>query len=262
VSVSFGQAQEIFSAQAGRFLTETHVITNPDFEESMKWCLTLAVLAAALPAGAQTLETSVGVSSAYMWRGLSLDTRPVVQPAVTAQFGRTPFSVGAAVTLESVAFGGLADFSVWWEAGVQAGPVTLAVGAAGLLETEAAASTVEAYAMASLPVTGSLTASAEFYRDVRLTGGVYAQADLVQEVTGTPFSVSVGAGWSAGQSGVGEYFGGSGFTHVQGSFGYGGGVGPVAVELSLNGQHGIDSASPRRRFWLAAEVGWSVESGR
>ncbi len=109
----------------------------------------VAALATATPASAQvTLGWDVAGFSSYVWRGVTLSGKPVIQPDVylTIPVGKASITAGGWGSIEvgkydggDISEGGgtgsfnLTEFDWWGEIGIPAGVATLTAGATGYI---------------------------------------------------------------------------------------------------------------------------------
>ena len=234
--------------------------------------LAAAGLAAAAPAAAQapSLAASVGVHSAYVWRGTSVTNRPVVQPEVALSlpsFGGA-LSLGAFASIEPGRYDGLRDLSesgddaavdvaeyqLWLEYGRGLGPLEVALGAtsyrfpndAGLTSLS---NTSEVYGTATLAI--PLRPSVGVWYDVDKVKGAYVEAALSYDTRlflVLPVTVGAAAGFNAGQeidfdSDELANFAERGLTHTEVSLSSSFGIGSLSVTPSAQAIFGRDLAT-------------------
>ncbi len=198
----------------------------------MRLPVRLSVLAIGLAVGSGAdlaaqaeLRASLGSFSGYLFRGLTLTSRPVVQPTATlvVPAGRVTLSLGGWANVEAGRYnaptdlseggGGAAmdvtEFDWTAEAAGQFGKATVAVGSIGYLFPNPSAvspvfnstlNTVEIYSRVSLAV--PLAPSFGLYYDVSKIKGAYFEGAVAHALpVGGDKSLALGlvAGWSAGQ---------------------------------------------------------------
>jgi hypothetical protein len=183
----------------------------------------------AVAAYAQTeIGADVGLFSSYVWRGLSLTNKPVMQPAVWASIpaGGASITLGLWSTVDLGQYddpnddisesGGtssfnLAEYDPYAEVSFSAGKVTLTGGGtayiypndfpAGTVGLNSDFNTVELYAKAALDAT--LSPFINLYYDVDKVEGAYIEGGVSHSFGASEkVSIDVGAtaGFSAGQS--------------------------------------------------------------
>ena len=263
--------------------------------------IALVVLApAAAPLAAQErplLAADVGVHSAYVWRGISLTNRPVVQPAVSLSlpaFGGA-WTVGGFASIEPARYDGLRDLSqsggaaamdvaeydAWLEYGRSVGPMALTLGATtyrfpNASGSTAASNTVEAYGTVALAV--PLSPTVGVWYDVDAVRGAYVEASVSHDVhalLAVPLTVGAAAGFNAGQELTLDpaqlaNFAERGMTHAALSLSSSLGVGPIAVEPAAHVVFARDAATrlaePGRergtKLWFGTTLSWASGARR
>jgi hypothetical protein len=228
-------------------------------------------LVCAMPARAQTeVGADVGVFSSYVWRGLSLTNKPVLQPAVyiSIPVGSASITVGGWSNIDIGKYddlnddksesGGLsafnfAEFDPYGEVSFTVGKATLTGGVLGYIYPNSATApndfglitkdfnTVEIYGKGSLDV--PLSPSVSIYYDVDKIKGAYIETGLSHSFPASEkISVNLGAlaGFSAGQgvnhSDLTEFasFADDGLTHVDLSGGLSFSAGALSFEPALH----------------------------
>ncbi len=242
-------------------------------------------LVLALPAsgGAQlALEARATVASAYVWRGLTLVNRPVVQPEATLSAG--PLSLGFWANVEparytggdhlSVLAGrrapGVTELDPFVEVTRAIGAVTVAAGAGGYLYTHAAGcetepNTAELYGR--LELAGAVPLQLAGYYDLHSVRGLYLEAAAERPLPGWPaLVVGALAGAGLGEAAGPEtyYFDRDGVTHVELSARLPVRVGPVELSPFARLALGLDPATrvvaPERtraaKLWGGLSLTW------
>jgi hypothetical protein len=256
--------------------------------------LAAGALAVAAPLAAQSgpsLEANVGVHSAYVWRGINVTNRPVVQPELALSlpsFGGA-LTAGAFASVEPGRYDGLRDLSesgddaavdvaeyqLWLEYGRGLGPVEVALGAttyrfpndAGLTSTS---NTSEVYGTVALAI--PLRPSVGVWYDVDKVRGAYVEAAVSYDTRlflVVPVTVGAAAGFNAGQEisfDTDELanFAERGMTHTELSLSSSFGVGRLTVTPSAQAIFGRDVATrliePGResdaKYRIGATIGW------
>lgn len=228
--------------------------------------LATALLLIAPAASAQvTVGADLGLHSAYVWRGLTLSSKPVAQPDLWLSL---PVGASGAVTVggwanvelgkyddaDEISEGGglagpdLTEFDWWAEYAHSFGQAELVVGATGYVYPNDAgitsdANTIELYARMGLANVLSPRISA--YYDVDKIKGLYLEGTLGYDVpVSETLAISLGAlaGLSAGQ-GVNEddtnesfNFFENGLTHVDLSASTEFAAGPLAISPAFHFQ--------------------------
>jgi hypothetical protein len=218
----------------------------------------LVAAGAAVGVGPIQAQTTVGADlylySSYVWRGLSLTNKPVLQPDlyVTIPAGNASITAGGWASIDLGKYddpvndisesGGtsafnFAEFDWWGEVSYPVGKATLTGGVTGYLypNDESAAgfpglltkanNTVEVYAKAALDA--PLSPKVAFYYDVDKVKGAYFEGGITYALPASEkVSVNLGAlaGFSAGQDADEDAFGipqaeffnfrDNGFTHL------------------------------------------------
>ena len=262
------------------------------------------VLAAALatfgfvaPAWAQVeLSTELGVFSDYVWRGLSLSNKPVLEPDVSLLFtaGKATITGGGWANIEigqydgpdDISEGGglssfdLTEFDPYAEVSVPAGKATLTGGITGYIYPNDAgltsdANTVELYASVGLDT--PLAPTVGIWYDLDKIKGAYIEAGVSHSLPVSPnVALDLGAlaGFSAGQ-GISDdpdesfNFNDDGLTHLDFSVGSTFAAGPVSigptVHLIYNNDDftKITSATSDSDFkvWFGVSFGWARSFG-
>lgn len=182
----------------------------------------LGLGAAASSAAEVTVGADAGFHSAYVWRGISLTNRFVVQPDfwVTVAPGAVSLTGGVWANIEPRRYdgedeisesGGESSFDVaevdWWlDAAFEAGPATLTVGATGYVFPNDAGltdelNTMELYFKAAFD--SPISPKVNIYYDVDEVKGLYAEAGIGYTAEmDESFSATFGAlvGYNEGQS--------------------------------------------------------------
>jgi len=258
----------------------------------------VALAASAAPAAAQTeLGITAGFYSAYVWRGLSLTNKPVLQPDINLSFplGGASLTVGGWGNVELGAYddaeddisqgGGasfnLTEFDPYAEIGFTAGKAELAIGGVGYIypNDEGATSdfnTWEVYGKIGLdaPLAPSLAA----YYDIDKIKGLYIEGSLSHDIPLGPKALTIGAlaGWNLSQGpndddpDEGVNFADKGITHVDLSASIEFGAGPFSITPALHGVFAIDDAtkvtSPSNtdkgfKLWGGVAISWGKAFG-
>ncbi len=194
-----------------------------------------SALLLALPVSASAqlaLETRVTLASAFVWRGLTVVNRPVIQPEVTLSAG--PAALGLWTNIEPVRYTGEDDLSAlggrrapgvtevdpFVEVSREVGGISVAAGAIGYLFTHAAGyetlpNTAEVYGRFELGAPLPLELAA--YYDLHAVRGLYLEAGVEHPLPGwralvVGARIGAGLGEAAGPETV--YFERDGLTHV------------------------------------------------
>jgi hypothetical protein len=255
-----------------------------------------ALLLAAPAASAQvTVGADLGIHSAYVWRGLTLTSKPVAQPDLWVSL---PVGASGAVTVggwgnielgkydgaDEISEGGgeggpdLTEFNWWAEYAHSFGQAELVLGAVGYIYPNDAgitddANTIEVYGRLGLAHLLSPRISA--YYDVDKIKGFYIEGSLGYDVpVSESFSISLGAlaGLSAGQ-GVNEddpdeffNFAENGLTHIDLSASTEFAAGPLAITPAFHFQISSDEATkfnkPSKpdesvKVWFGVTLSWA-----
>lgn len=239
----------------------------------------------AFPRGsAAQLAPELGVSlfSAYAWRGLTVVSRPVVQPQVTLAAG--PAALGVWANLEPVAYRGADDLTALAgrsapgltevdpsvEIGGAVGTMSVTAGAVAYLFTHAAGyatapNTAELYGRARLA--GAIPLELDGYLDVHAVRGLYLEAGLQRPLPGLPallLGARAGASFGETQGPETSYFERDGITHVELSATLPFALGPLRLTPVANVDFGVDPAARvasrtstrRAKLWAGLSVGW------
>ena len=257
----------------------------------------LAALAVASPAAAQvTVGWDAALFSSYVWRGLHLTSKPVVQPDlyVTIPLGKASVTAGGWGNIEIGKYNGTNDISEgggqagpdftefdWWgEIGIPVGVATITGGATGYIFPNdfgltKANNTVEVYGKVALDVPLSPKVSA--YYDVDKVKGLYIEGSVAHGIPlgATTLTFGVLAGLSAGQeintSKPNELanFKESGLTHIDLSASAGFSAGPLSITPSVHLVHGRDEFTKFTnlnkkhdvKVWGGVTISWSKAFG-
>lgn len=202
-----------------------------------------AALACVAPAAAQsTLTLDLAGNSAYVYRGMILTNRAVVQGDVglTVPAGGVTFSAGTWVNVEPRRYDGpraismtageegpnLTEVDVWADATRSFGPLSVTAGVTRFAYPNPevitpADNTTELYARFGLPDV-PFAPRLSINQDVERVRGTYLEGSLSQTVTGSagvPLAFGATVGWSAGQEAGADssetfYFAEKGVTHA------------------------------------------------
>ncbi len=257
----------------------------------------VAALATAAPASAQvTVGWDVAGFSSYVWRGLHLSSKPVVQPDayLTIPLGNASLTAGGWANVEVGKYNGaddiseggglagpdLTEFDWWGEISIPAGLATITGGATGYIFPNDAGltksnNTVEVYGKLGLDVPLSPKVSAYF--DVDKIKGLYIEGSVSHGVPLGAATLTFGAlaGFSAGQeintSEPSELanFNESGLTHIDLSVSAGFSAGPLSITPSIHMVHGRDEFTKFTnindqhdvKFWGGVTISWSKAFG-
>jgi len=243
------------------------------------------LLAPARPAAAQlALEARVTLASAYVWRGLTLVNRPVIQPEATLSIG--PVALGFWSNIEPARYTGANDLSVlagrrapgvteldpFLEVARELGGATVTAGASAYLYTHAAGyetepNTAELYGR--LEFSGAVPLQLAGYYDLHSVRGLYLEAGLERPLPGwRRLRVGALAGAGLGEAAGPEtwYFERDGLTHVELSARLPLALGPVQLSPFAHVTLGLDPATravaPERmrgaKLWGGLSVTWPV----
>jgi len=253
----------------------------------------LAVLSAA-PAAAQTeFGIDASVYSSYVWRGVTLTSKPVLQPDLWLSFpiGSASLTIGAWGNVDigkydktnDIAQGGGSSFNLsevdpYAEIGFSAGKASITVGGVAYVYPNDAPAidsdfnTIEAYAGIEIdaPFAPTLTA----YYDLDKVKGLYFEGGLSRgfPLGASELTIGVTAGFSAGQgindSDASEVanFVDDGFTHADISASVSFSAGPLSIAPALHFQINGDDATKFNDFknfdddfklWGGVTISWS-----
>jgi len=256
----------------------------------------LTILSAA-PAGAQvTVGWDAALFSSYVWRGLHLSSKPVLQPDayLTIPLGQASLTAGGWANVElgkydgsnDISEGGgqagpdLTEFDWWGEVSIPAGIATLTGGATGYIYPNDFGltkdnNTVEVYGKVSLDV--PLNPKVSAYYDVDKIKGLYVEGSVAHGVPLGASELTVGAlaGFSAGQevnsSKPSELanFKESGLTHIDLSASMAFSVGALSITPSVHLVHGRDEFTKFTnlndkhdvKLWGGVSISWSKAFG-
>lgn len=256
----------------------------------------VALATAATPAAAQT-EFGITASfySAYMWRGLSLTNKPVLQPDINLAFplGGASLTVGGWGNVELGAYddpesdisqgGGtsfnLTEFDPYAEIGFSAGKAELTLGGIGYIYPNdvgatSDANTWEVYGKIGLGI--PLSPSLGVYYDVSKVKGLYVEGSISHDIPLGPKALSLGAlvGYSSKMEPNPDdesfNFSDDGFTHVDLSASIEFGAGPFSITPTVHGIFGIDDftkfSKPSNddasfKLWGGVSISWGKTFG-
>lgn len=257
----------------------------------------LAALAAATPASAQvTVGWDVAGFSSYVWRGLHLSSKPVIQPDLylTVPVGNASITAGGWGNLEVGKYdgthdisegGGLAgpdftEFDWWGEIGIPVGVATVTTGATGYIFPNNAGltkanNTVEVYGKVAFGV--PLNPKLSVYYDVDKVKGAYIEGAISHGVPlgATTLTFGALAGFSAGQEvntnkpSELANFSESGLTHIDLSVAAGFSAGPLSITPSFHLVHANDAFTKftglnlkhDNKVWGGVSLSWSKALG-
>lgn len=253
----------------------------------------LAALAAATPASAQvTVGWDVAGFSSYVWRGLTLSGKPVIQPDLylTIPIGKASFTAGGWGNVElskgkagTISEGGalastdLTEFDWWGEIGVPVGIATLTGGATGYIYPNdagftKASNTVEVYGKVALGTVLSPKISA--YYDVDKVKGLYVEGSVSHGIPLGAATLNLGAlaGYSNNEQPSSDpsfNFADNGLTHVDLSASVGFTAGPLSITPSFHFVINSDDATKfgnqgklhDTKIWGGATISWSKAFG-
>ena len=257
-----------------------------------------AVLGIATPAVAQTsVGWDLGLYSKYVWRGLSLTNKPVLQPDlwVSVPVGSVALTVGGWANIEPVKYnktndisegGGaagpdLTEFDWWADLSKTFGLATVTVGATGYVYPNdfgltKTSNTIEIYGKLGIdfPV---LSPQINAYYDVDKVKGLYLEGSVSHSIPLSPaFSLTLGAlaGYSAGQgynvNDPSANFAKNDLTHVDLSASTDLTLGPLSVtpqfHFVINNDLATKFKAPNNtnagtNIWFGASVSWSKDLG-
>lgn len=256
----------------------------------------MALAAVAQPAAAQTtIGWDAALFSSYVWRGLHLSSKPVVQPDlyVTIPLGKASLTAGGWGNIElgkydppDIGEGGgassldLTEFDWWGEIGIPVGVATITGGATGYIYPNDLGltkdnNTIEVYGKVALSV--PLNPKVSAYYDVDKVKGLYIEGGVSHGVPlgATTLTFGALAGFSAGQevnsSDPSELanFNESGLTHIDLSASAGFSAGPLSITPSLHLVHGRDKFTKFTsldkehdvKVWGGITISWSKALG-
>lgn len=258
----------------------------------------VAALATATPAAAQT-EFGIDASlfSSYVWRGVTLTSKPVFQPAAWLSFplGSASLTVGGWANVDigeyndaaDAAQGGgtsfnLSEFDPYAEVGFSAGKAALTLGAVAYLYPNDAPgittdfNTVEAYGKIGLDV--PLAPSLAVYYDLDKVKGLYLEGSVSHGIPlgATTLNLGALAGYNSGQEPSADdftaNFADAGFTHLDLSASVDIAAGPLSISPALHFQVNGDDATKFTNFdpdnldedfkiWGGVTISWSKAFG-
>jgi uncharacterized protein Gcw-chp len=243
------------------------------------------------------IGADVGLFSSYVWRGLSLTNKPVMQPAVWASIpaGSAAITLGLWSTIDLGKYddpdddfsesGGtssfnLAEYDPYGEVAFTVGKATLTGGVTAYIYPNDAGftkalNTVEVYAKAGLDV--PLSPFVNIYYDVDKVKGAYFEGGISHSIAASEkVSIDLGAtaGFNAGQ-GINPddesfNFADDGFTHLDLSAGVPFSTGSFSitpvVHLIVTGDDATKALSPSNldagaKVWGGVSIGWSKALG-
>jgi hypothetical protein len=243
------------------------------------------------------IGADVGLFSSYVWRGLSLTNKPVMQPAVWASIpaGSASITLGVWSTIDLGQYddpnddisesGGtssfnFAEYDPYAEVAFSVGKATLTGGVtayrypndAGFTET---VNTVEIYGKAGLE--SPFSPFVNIYYDVDKVNGAYFEGGLGYSIpVSEKVSIDLGAlaGFNAGQGVDADdpsfNFADDGFTHADLSAGTSLSAGPLSISptlhLIITGDDATKVQSPSNtdastKIWGGVSIGWSKALG-
>jgi hypothetical protein len=243
------------------------------------------------------IGADVGLFSSYVWRGLSLTNKPVMQPAVWASIpaGSASITLGLWSTIDLGKYddpdddisesGGtssfnLAEYDPYAEVSFSVGKVTLTGGGTAYIYPNDAGfteelNTVEIYGKAALDAT--LSPFVNIYYDVDKVNGAYFEGGVSHSFAASEkVSIDLGAtaGFNAGQGIDADdpsfNFADDGFTHLDLSVGvpFSAGVFSISpvVHLIIPGDDATKVSSPSNldadaKVWGGVSIGWSKALG-
>lgn len=257
----------------------------------------LAAMATATPASAQvTVGWDAAVFSSYVWRGLTLTNKPVLQPDayVTIPVGPASITAGGWFNIDIGKYddpnddisesGGTSAFNVaefdWWgEISVPAGPATLTGGVTGYRFPNNAgltkiSNTVEVYGKLALDFP-ALNPKVNAYYDVDKVKGLYIEGSISHGFPIGASSLTLGAlaGWTGGQelgTDASFNFQDNGLTHVDLFASTSFSAGPISIAPSFHGVITNDdltkitkptATSTDFKIWGGVTLSWSKAFG-
>jgi hypothetical protein len=238
------------------------------------------------------LSVTAGLFSDYVWRGLSLTNKPVLEPDVSLSFtaGKATITGGGWANIElgqydgadDISEGGglgsfdLTEFDPYAEVSVPVGKATLTGGVTGYIYPNDAgltsdANTWELYG--SVAFDAPLAPTVGIWYDVDKIKGAYIEAGVAHSLPVSPkVTLDLGglAGFSAGQ-GVSDdpdesaNFSDDGLTHLDFSVGSTFAAGPISIAPTIHLIYNNDdftkitSATSDSDFkvWFGVSLGWS-----
>ncbi len=253
-----------------------------------------ALIAATETAAAQTtVGWDAAVFSSYVWRGLTLSSKPVVQPDLylTIPLGKASLTAGGWANIElgkydapDIGEGGgrssldLTEFDWWGEVGIPAGVATITAGATGYIYPNdfgftSDVNTLEIYGKVGLDV--PLNPKLSAYYDVKAVKGLYLEGSVSHGIPIGPQTLTFGAlaGFSSNETPDPDddsfNFSDDGLTHVDLSASMGFTAGPLSITpavhfvianddftkfTKLNKQHDA-------KIWGGVTISWSKAFG-
>jgi Bacterial protein of unknown function (Gcw_chp) len=253
----------------------------------------LAALATAAPASAQvTVGWDVAGFSSYVWRGLTLSGKPVVEPDLylTIPLGKASLTAGGWANVELGKYNGgdisegggqaspdLTEFDWWGEIGLPVGVATLTGGATGYIYPNnagftKASNTVEVYGKIALATVLSPKISA--YYDVDKVKGLYIEGSISHGIPIGPKSLTLGAlaGYSNNEQPSSDpsfNFHDNGLTHVDLSASMGFSAGALSLTPSFHfvinsddfTKIGNNGKNHDTKIWGGITISWSKAFG-
>jgi hypothetical protein len=254
----------------------------------------MAAVAVAQPASAQvTVGWDVAGFSSYVWRGVTLSGKPVIEPDLyfTVPVGKASLTAGGWGNIElgkydggDISEGGgvagpdLTEFDWWGEIGVPVGVATLTGGATGYIYPNdngytSDFNTIEVYGKVALstPLNPKLSA----YYDVDKVKGLYVEGSVSHGIPLGSQTLTLGAlaGWTGGQEisakDKSANFVDNGLTHVDLSAAVGVSAGPVTITPSFHFVIASDDATKfgnkgklhDTKIWGGVTISWSKAFG-
>jgi uncharacterized protein (TIGR02001 family) len=256
----------------------------------------LALATTAAPVAAQTeFGITAGFYSAYVWRGLSLTNKPVLQPDISLgiPLGGASLTVGGWGNVELGAYDGeddisqgggtsfnLTEFDPYAEIGFSAGKAELTLGGIGYIYPNdvgatSDANTWEVYGKVGLGV--PLNPSLAVYYDVSKVKGLYVEGSISHDIPLGPKALTLGAlvGYSSKMDPSADdesaNFSDDGLTHVDLSAEIEFGAGPFSITPTIHGIIGIDDWTKiskateddtKFKLWGGVSISWGKTFGK
>lgn len=251
----------------------------------------------AAPAAAQgEFGITASFFSSYVWRGLSLTNKPVLQPDISLSLplGAASLTVGGWGNVELGSYDGedditqgggssfnLSEFDPYAEIGFSAGKAEIALGGIGYIypnEDDAPANsdinTFEVYGTIGLGV--PLNPTLAVYYDVSKVKGLYVEGSISHDIPLGPKALTLGAlvGYSSSMKPSADdesaNFSDDGLTHVDLSAEIELSAGPFSITPTVHGIFGIDdwtkiskatATDTKFKVWGGVSISWGKSFG-
>lgn len=262
-----------------------------------KFVVGASIVALATFAQSVAAQTTIGwdaaLNSSYVWRGLTLSGKPVVQPDlyVTIPLGKASLTAGGWANIElgkydapDIGEGGghssldLTEFDWWGEVAVPAGVATITGGVTGYIYPNdfgftSDVNTIEIYGKVGLGVLLNPKVSA--YYDIKAVKGLYVEGSVSHGIPVGAATLTLGAlaGFSSNETPDPDddsfNFDDDGLTHFDISAAMGFSAGPLSITPSVHLILGQDKFTKftkvdkehDAKIWGGVTIGWSKALG-